>query len=224
MLNDFQKKVARIVLAAAEPFGFALGGGAALIVYGIVDRPTKDIDSYTNNINDNGEIFDAAVKEVVKELENNGLEVKIAKSDTWFAALEVTDNIEVDTIVVDLGYDYRTNQPIFIAELGKVLHIDDIVTGKIRALWTRAEGRDYMDINALLSTERYSVQNLFDLIHPIFPEITKKGFSDHLRAANLRREDYLSYGLNENNITALSKRFEKYADELYDKDTDDIYL
>lgn len=39
-------RVARILGAAIGDDGFALGGGYALQAHGIVDRPSKDLDSY----------------------------------------------------------------------------------------------------------------------------------------------------------------------------------
>src|SRR5262245_51263799 len=38
--------IARIALAAARPWAYALGGARALVLHGIVDRPTTDIDLF----------------------------------------------------------------------------------------------------------------------------------------------------------------------------------
>ena len=40
MLTSLQERVARIVAALPEADGFALAGGAAVIIHGIVDRGT----------------------------------------------------------------------------------------------------------------------------------------------------------------------------------------
>jgi len=48
MLEGFHLRVSQIILKAIEPYGFALGGGYALQVHGVIDRPTKDIDSYVS--------------------------------------------------------------------------------------------------------------------------------------------------------------------------------
>jgi hypothetical protein len=42
-LDDLHREVASIALGAAAGHGFALGGGNALIVHGIIDRPTQDL-------------------------------------------------------------------------------------------------------------------------------------------------------------------------------------
>jgi hypothetical protein len=39
-LDPYQADVARVALLAAAEAGFALAGGNALVVHGLVDRPT----------------------------------------------------------------------------------------------------------------------------------------------------------------------------------------
>ena len=41
-------RVAAVALAAAAEHGFALGGGNALLVHGIISRPTADVDLFTD--------------------------------------------------------------------------------------------------------------------------------------------------------------------------------
>ncbi len=45
---DLTPQVAAIALRAAARHGFALGGGNALIAYGVISRPTQDVDLVTN--------------------------------------------------------------------------------------------------------------------------------------------------------------------------------
>ena len=44
MLNELQQRVARLMSGLPAADDFALAGGAALIVYGLVDRSTPDLD------------------------------------------------------------------------------------------------------------------------------------------------------------------------------------
>lgn len=46
MLTPLQQRVARIVARLPESEGFALAGGGAVIVQGIVDRGTDDLDFF----------------------------------------------------------------------------------------------------------------------------------------------------------------------------------
>jgi Nucleotidyl transferase AbiEii toxin, Type IV TA system len=47
-VSDLQREVATIALKAAAEHGFVLGGGNALILHGIVDRYTADVDLVTD--------------------------------------------------------------------------------------------------------------------------------------------------------------------------------
>ncbi|HET8658178.1 MAG TPA: nucleotidyl transferase AbiEii/AbiGii toxin family protein [Micromonosporaceae bacterium] len=46
--DPLQAEVARLALTAAGKHGFALAGGRALIAHGIVNRPTADVDLFTD--------------------------------------------------------------------------------------------------------------------------------------------------------------------------------
>ena len=48
-VSELHRQVAAIALSAASRYGFALGGGNALIAHGVIDRPTQDIDLFTDN-------------------------------------------------------------------------------------------------------------------------------------------------------------------------------
>ena len=47
-IDRLQADVARIALDVAGAHGFALAGGNALVAHGIVQRPTKDVDLFSN--------------------------------------------------------------------------------------------------------------------------------------------------------------------------------
>src|ERR1700735_2407033 len=47
-VSDLRREVAAVALRAAARHGFALAGGNALIAHGIVDRPTDDVDLFSD--------------------------------------------------------------------------------------------------------------------------------------------------------------------------------
>lgn len=47
-VSELHREVAAIALRAAAPHGFALGGGNALIAHGIIERPTQDVDVFSD--------------------------------------------------------------------------------------------------------------------------------------------------------------------------------
>lgn len=48
MVDPFYRDVARIALTVAQAHGFVLGGGVAWLVNGLVERPTEDVDLFTD--------------------------------------------------------------------------------------------------------------------------------------------------------------------------------
>jgi hypothetical protein len=63
---------------------------------------------------------------------------------------------------VELGVDWRKNEPILLA-IGPVLHADDAAANKVCALFGRAEVHDYVDVAAILASGRYSEEGLVRL-------------------------------------------------------------
>jgi hypothetical protein len=47
-INELHRRVATVALRVATRYGFALGGGNALIAHGLITRPTMDVDLFTN--------------------------------------------------------------------------------------------------------------------------------------------------------------------------------
>ncbi|GAA3238007.1 nucleotidyl transferase AbiEii/AbiGii toxin family protein [Dactylosporangium siamense] len=48
-------------------------------------------------------------------------------------------------------------------DIGSVLHVDDVVAGKVSALYTRAEPRDFLDVDVAVTSGRYSRERLCEL-------------------------------------------------------------
>jgi hypothetical protein len=47
-LDPFHREVARVALSVAQRYGFVLGGGLAWVLCGLVQRPTEDIDLFSD--------------------------------------------------------------------------------------------------------------------------------------------------------------------------------
>lgn len=205
MLSGFHLRVSQVVLVAVEPLGFALGGGYALQVHGIIDRLSTDLDTYTATMD--ADVFDAAESAVVAALEGTGLGVDVVRSDSWFRALRVYDLATDEAVAVDLGYDYRQHAPVAIAGIGPVLDIADVVVGKVRALSDRQAARDYLDIDAILATGRWDVGALQEVLASIRPEAGPRGMVELLDAADTAEpEEYAAYGLDESQVASLVTR------------------
>ncbi|MGH3706973.1 MAG: hypothetical protein ACRDRU_27550 [Pseudonocardiaceae bacterium] len=49
-MDPRHREFVRIGLGVTCDYGFALAGGYALVTHGLVDRPTEDVDLFTNRL------------------------------------------------------------------------------------------------------------------------------------------------------------------------------
>jgi hypothetical protein len=154
VLTSLQHQIRSIVAASQEPAIVALAGGGALIVTGIVQRGTQDLDFFTQ--------YPQSVRPALEAIEpallHAGLKVaRLHESDTY-ARLKVTSQTE--STFVDLASDYRLLPPRDTPD-GAVLAEHDLAADKTLALYGRAAPRDFIDFEAL--TRRYSLEQICDL-------------------------------------------------------------
>jgi predicted nucleotidyltransferase component of viral defense system len=142
VLTDTQLEIARTVLSAAGQAGFALAGGGAMIVLGAVDRSTRDLDFFTQQV---AEITDAT-KQVEARLAEAGFTVSRKIDSDGFVRMEVRRGDEV--CEVDLGHDAR-RWPTAKAAVGPTISLEELGADKTLALLGRAAPRDFVDVHAL---------------------------------------------------------------------------
>lgn len=124
-----------------------------------------------------------------------------------FARLHVTDLAHPDQQHrVELVANWRAQPPVQM-DIGPVLHPDDVMAGKMDALYNRAAARDFLDIDAAITSGRYTLDQLCDLAHA-----ADDGFDRAMFAAMLRHvdrfddEDFTDYGLTPNEIAGMRAR------------------
>ncbi|MGH3796123.1 MAG: hypothetical protein ACRDSP_14670 [Pseudonocardiaceae bacterium] len=90
----------------------------------------------------------------------------VADVDRYLNAAVLGRVIAVGTAVVaaSAGIDWRAHPPVTLG-IGAVLHPDDAVANKLAALYGRAADRDYVDVDAVLRSGRYSSADLLHLAH-----------------------------------------------------------
>jgi hypothetical protein len=141
MANDMQSVVTKLLLAQLEKYDFVLAGGGALVELELTNRPTRDIDLFTSSMGAND--FAQATELAVLCLTASRYDVStVLKTDT-FARLCVSD--DSDTVIVELGYDYREYPPAKL-DVGSVLDKRDAILNKISALYARSLPRDFIDV------------------------------------------------------------------------------
>lgn len=93
-----------------------------------------------------------------------------------------------------------------------MLHPDDAVANKVCALFGRAEVRDYVDVDAILTDGRYTEDELLDLAADHDPGFDQSWFAEALAAID-RLPDSLfqPYGMSPMDTAALRERMRAWA-------------
>jgi len=155
-VDELHRDVATIALRVASRHGFALAGGNALIAHGLVDRPTEDIDLFSNEeggveaaADDVESALDAAGYATERRDKTGGL------SDIFYG---MGDGLREWIItapgghqtMLQMAYFDRMRGPVTM-DVGPVLDLEDLVGWKVVALVSRIEPRDYVDTAAPFS-------------------------------------------------------------------------
>jgi Nucleotidyl transferase AbiEii toxin, Type IV TA system len=210
-VSDLHREVAAVALRAAARHGFALGGGNALIAHGVINRPTEDVDLFTDR--EHG--VAAAADAVEAALRAAGYSAQ--RQDKAAGLAEVFEGMgdglaewiittEGREMMLQMAYFDRGRQPVLM-EFGPVLDLDDVLGGKVAALASRAAERDYIDVAAALA-RGYSVAHLTGLALTLDPGLTAEDFADAgQRLDRLGDDRFARYGLTQEDVTRLRERF-----------------
>jgi hypothetical protein len=210
-ISDLQREVATIALRAAARHGFALAGGNALIAHGVIDRPTDDVDLFSNQ-----ESGVAAAADVVEDaLRDAGFGIERRDSGQDLADIfEGAGEGLAEWIItapggqqtmLQMAYFDRTRGPVTM-EVGPVLDLDDLAGWKLVALLNRAEPRDYIDTAAAL--EHYTIGQLIGFARRLDPGLEDRDFADAGRRLDAMPDRLFAiYQLSARDIAQLRERF-----------------
>ena len=91
----------------------------------------------------------AATERIVRVLSEHGYQVEILQRAETYVRLMVTDPVSGRDTKIELVAEFLRRSPV-ASEWGPVLHRDDVAAGKMEALFSRAEARDFTDVDALV--------------------------------------------------------------------------
>ncbi|HEY2237644.1 MAG TPA: nucleotidyl transferase AbiEii/AbiGii toxin family protein [Streptosporangiaceae bacterium] len=213
-VDDFHRAVAATALRAAARYGFALGGGNALIAYGLIDRPTQDVDLFTDR--EHG--VRAAAGAVETALRGAGYTVEPEDSRADLA--DIFDGLgdglaewlitgpDGAQMMLQMAYFERDRRPVPM-DLGPVLDLEDVVGWKVVALASRVEPRDYVDTAAALG--RFTVEQLIGLAQHLDPGLTDRDFADAGRQLDRMPDGlFARYGLSPADVATVRERFQAW--------------
>jgi hypothetical protein len=210
-LDELQREVAVIALRAAARHGFALAGGNALIAHGIIDRPTDDVDLFSDQetgVTAAGQAVEDALREAGFQAERRdrtgGLGDLFEGMGEGLAEWIITAPSGQQTML-QMAYFDRRHGPVTM-DVGPVLDLEDLAGWKTVALVNRADPRDYTDTAAAL--EYYTVDQLIGFAKRLDPGLEDRDFTEAGRQLD-RMPDRLfaRYGLGPPDVARLRERF-----------------
>jgi Nucleotidyl transferase AbiEii toxin, Type IV TA system len=210
-IDRLQRKVATIALRAAARHGFALAGGNALIAHGIVDRPTDDVDLFSDQetgVAAAAEVVETALRAAGFRADRQDLsgglgEVFYGLGD-GLAEWIITAPGGQQTML-QLAYFDRRHRPVTM-DVGPVLALEDLAGSKVCALASRVEPRDYVDTAAAL--QRYTVGQLIGFAQRLDPGLEDRDFADAGQQLDRLPDGvFARYGLGPADVARLREQF-----------------
>jgi hypothetical protein len=207
-LRTLQRSITATVLRAVGGHGFVLAGSGAIREHGLVDRATRDVDLFTDRYDQ--ELFRTAVEDAVSVLTAVGYGVEVRRRAELFAQLLVTA-VDGERVELDLGYDWRGSAPSQLA-IGPVLAVDDAVASKLDALYGRLEVRDFIDVDAIRASGRWSDTELLRLVAERDDGYDSAMFARQLDLVSRVADDrFAEYGIGSAAVDALRGRMLAWA-------------
>ena len=210
-IDELQREVATIALRTAGRHGFALAGGNALIAHGIIDRPTDDVDLFSDQetaVAAAADAVEGALRAAGFEAERRdqagGLEDIFYGMGEGLAEWLITAPGGQQTML-QMAYFDRTRGPVTM-DVGPVLDLEDLAGSKVCALASRVEPRDYVDTAAAL--QRYTADQLISFARRLDPGLEARDFADAGRQLDRMPDGlFTRYGLSPEDVARLRARF-----------------
>jgi hypothetical protein len=209
-VSEFHGQVIAIALRAAAPHGFALGGGNALIAHGIIDRATQDVDVFSNQaggVRAAADAVQAALRDAGLAAERRDMAGDLG--DIFYGIGEdlaewIVTGPGGEQTLLQLAYFDRARSPVIMG-VGPVLDLEDVVGGKVCALASRAEPRDYLDTAAAL--EHYSLEQVIGFARRLDPGLAAEDFAEAGERLDQWGDGvFASFGLSPPDIARLRQR------------------
>jgi hypothetical protein len=210
-IDELQREVATIALRTAAQHGFALAGGNALIAHGIIDRPTDDVDLFSDQETAVAAAADAvegalraAGFEAERRDQGGGLEDIFYGLGEGLAEWIITAPGGQQTML-QMAYFDRTRGPVTM-DVGPVLDLEDLAGSKVCALASRVEPRDYVDTAAAL--RRYTPDQLMGFARRLDPGLEDRDFADAGTQLDRMPDGlFTRYGLSPQDVARLREDF-----------------
>lgn len=207
--TELQRRVTQAALAALRGHPFALAGSGAIREHGFIRRLSHDVDLFSNDPTS----FGAAVDALIDQLTRDGYAVEQFRRYESFAQLQVT-TVDGDAVDLDLAIDWRGSEPVTL-QVGPVLAVEDAVGSKVGAVFTRLEARDFIDVDAIRSSGRFTDEQLLEMASARDDGFDRRTYAEQLRqVVRIRDGRFADYGMTGADLVALRARTTAWADTI----------
>jgi Nucleotidyl transferase AbiEii toxin, Type IV TA system len=210
-VSKFHGQVAAVALRAAAPHGFALAGGNALIAHGIIDRATQDVDVFSDEqgaVEAAADVVEAALRDAgfgTDRRDKTGDLADVFSGMGEGLAEWIVTAPSREQMLLQMAYFDRARRPV-IMDVGPVLDLEDVVGGKVCALASRVEPRDYVDTAAAMG--RYSMEQMIGFARRLDPGLTDREFADAVERLDQWGDGvFVPFGLSPKDVALLRERF-----------------
>lgn len=192
-MHPFHREITVIALKELASHGYALVGGYSLQAHGISNRPSSDVDLFTD--------ADVHWKEVgghcellVAAFGRAGITATYRYMQHGHPHHRLLASRGKETTEIDLNFTTRLKPPV-VKEVGPVQHLDDVAMGKMKAMSDRSEPRDAIDVY-LLRSSGYTRARLLE-IGSMHVSFTEKGWKANAhRATKMSLAKFTRYGVD----------------------------
>jgi nucleotidyltransferase AbiEii toxin of type IV toxin-antitoxin system len=155
------------------------------------------------------------VDAVIAACENEGFLVAIDLRLDTFARLHLSqDSTPDEQHRVERVASWRAQPPVEML-IGPVLHPDDVMAGKMDALYNRAAARDFLDIDAAITRGRYTPDELCTLAADADAGFDRQLFAQMLGSiTRFDDQDFIDYGLEPSDVAAMRDRIRGWQTQL----------
>ena len=126
-------------------------------------------------------------------------------------------NIARVAIELSLGVDWLAQDPVML-DIGPVLSPDDAVGNKTSALFSRGEARDYLDVDRIRRSDRYTDEQLLELAERADPGFDRKWFAHRLLAVDrLQQREVEPYDVTPQQLENTKTRCRSWGQHLQEE-------
>jgi len=153
---------------------------------------------------------------VIAAYSNAGYQIEVDHRTNTFVRLylRIPEEEPSSQYRVELVANWRMQPPVEM-DIGPVLHPDDVLAGKMDALYNRAAARDFLDIDAAITSGRYTLEELCVLAETIDAGFDREMFASMLRyIERFDDEEFAEYGVEPVEAASLRTRVAEWRAEL----------